>query len=286
MRKLPFKQTIASCSLALLAACGGGDTKVADGVIGGTGITASGPIAGFGSVIVNGIEFRTSPQTQVSINHATTQPQAELALGWVVTVQGMLNADGITGIASRIDFDSNIRGPIENLDLGAGTFSVLGQRVRVNKDTVFQGTMSLTTLSANDMVEVSGFVDAEGGIFATYIEQQGPFVPGASELLLRGAVANLAQHTFSIGGLSVDYSTVPPQDFLSETLSNAMAVEVLSDRLPQNGVLTATHVRKVDPRLGAAEGGQIVVQGLISNFDAQNNFAVSGFPIEIGRAHV
>ena len=281
MRILLLKHAIAACGALILVACGGGDTRVADGAIGGTGITASGPIAGFGSVFVNGIEFRTSSATPISINHIANRAQSDLGLGWVVTVQGMLNADGMSGIASSIDYSSNIRGLVEDVNLDARTISVLGQTVRVPAGVIIQGFTSLADLTTNEMVEVSGFIDAESSVVATYIEQQGPFVPGVSELRLRGAVANLTQHTFSVGGLSVDYSMVLPQNFPVETLSDGMVVEIGSNSLPQNGVLTATRVRTIDQSLGAVEGNQIVIQGLIANFSAASHFSVSGLPVTI-----
>jgi hypothetical protein len=91
MRIWQFPHADAVCAMLLLASCGGGDNRTADGAIGGTGIIASGPISGFGSVFVNGAEFRTSAATQISVNGAANRAQSDLGLGFVVTVPEVID---------------------------------------------------------------------------------------------------------------------------------------------------------------------------------------------------
>jgi Domain of unknown function (DUF5666) len=265
--------------MLLLVSCGGGDRRVADGSIGGTGIIASGPISAFGSVFVNGIEFRTSPATQINVNGSANRAQSDLGLGFVVTVNGSFDANGIAASASSIDYGSNLRGAVEGIDARGGTMRVLGQTVRVTTGTVLSNLSSLGGLNANDMVELSGLVDAEGRIVATYMERQAPFAPGVSTLALRGTVANLTAGGFSIGNIAVDYSMLLPNNLSGGSLSNSGVVEVDSNRLPQNGVLIATRVRIIDQSLGATEGSQISVQGLISATSSAASFTMVGVAV-------
>jgi Domain of unknown function (DUF5666) len=270
------------CAMLLLAACGGGDNHVADGAIGGTGIVASGPIAGFGSVFVNGIEFRTSAATQITVNGSANRAQSDLGLGFAVTARGVLNANQVSASVSNIDYGSNLRGPVDAVDVSAGTISVLAQTVRVAAGTVFSNLSALAELSAGDMLEVSGLVDAEGRIVATYVERQSPFVPGVSTLRVRGTIGDLTPRTFSIGKLVIDYSMVLPQNLAVGTLSNGSAVEVTSNRLPQSGVLSVTNVSSIDPSLGAREGDQVIVQGLVSGSASAAGFTLAGVPVSLG----
>src|SRR5437667_365250 len=90
----------------------------------GTG-TAYGPITGFGSIFVNGVEFTTS-SAQINIDD---QPgsESDLQVGEVVTVTGTINADGKTGTATQVTFDGDVTGRVVQIDSAGGTFIVLGQ---------------------------------------------------------------------------------------------------------------------------------------------------------------
>jgi hypothetical protein len=141
---------------ALLSACGGGGggggTSMAGG-IGGTGITSTGTVTGFGSVFVNGVEFRTAGAT-ITINDNTNRPESELRVGMVVEGKGTLDASGKTGAATSILFRDNAQAQIQSIDLVNNTIVVLGQTVTVDNNTVFAGTgvAAITDLQANDLV--------------------------------------------------------------------------------------------------------------------------------------
>ena len=129
------------------------------------GGVAVGPIDGFGSVIVNGIRFDTS-DTQFSIDDGVGG-QDDLSVGQVVIVRGSIDDDGLNGTADSVEYDDAVEGPIDagSIDLAAGTFSVLGQRVRVTTTTVFDDSIqpqSLDGLAEGDVVEISGLPDADG----------------------------------------------------------------------------------------------------------------------------
>jgi hypothetical protein len=69
-----------SICAALLAACGGGGVGT-----GGTGSFASGPITGFGSIIVNDVHYDES-QARVEADDGSTRNPDDLRLGMVVEV--------------------------------------------------------------------------------------------------------------------------------------------------------------------------------------------------------
>src|SRR6267378_3907561 len=83
-----FTTLIAAATL-LLTSCGGSGTPV--GGIQGSGSTvAYGPVTGFGSIFVNGVEYVTS-NAQIRIED---QPgtESQLLVGEVVTVTGSVNS--------------------------------------------------------------------------------------------------------------------------------------------------------------------------------------------------
>src|SRR3979411_1792526 len=105
--------TIVAAAVLLLAAWGG-PPRLA-GIQGSGSGGASGPITGFGSIFVNGVEYATS-NAQIRIDD---QPGAEsqLLVGEVVTVTGSVNSDGKTGTATQVTFSSDVAGPTTGVDI-------------------------------------------------------------------------------------------------------------------------------------------------------------------------
>ena len=143
---------IAVCAgiVGLFAGCGGDMTAGIQGSGRTGGVAAVGPITGFGSIFVDGVEYSTSG-AQISVDdQAGTESQ--LRVGQVVTVKGTVNADGITGTAATVSFASDLRGPVAQVDANAGTFVVLGQTVRVTDErcsmTAFRRLLCQVSLRA------------------------------------------------------------------------------------------------------------------------------------------
>ena len=149
-----------------LAGCGGGGGQVAEGGIGGTGIS-TGTVTGFGSVYVNGVKYETPVSTNFTGDDNEDGNEAHLEKGMVVTVKGTVNNDGVTGTASSIEYEDLIEGAITK---GANTLTIMGHTVNVDANTVYKYTTDFSTLSDNDEVEVSGYYDDNYNIKATYVE--------------------------------------------------------------------------------------------------------------------
>ena len=260
--------TIVAAAVLLLASCGG-STQLA-GIQGSGSGVASGPITGFGSIFVNGVEYVTS-NAQIRIDD---QPGAEsqLLVGEVVTVTGTVNADGKTGTATQVTFSGDVAGPITAIDIAGGTFVVLGQTVRVSGSTLFDDTIlpaSITTLKVGNIVEISGFPNAAGEIVASRIQLQA----GGSAFEVKGIVQSLdmSAHTFHVNTLTVDYSGIAP----SGSLANGATVKVTGTMLNAAGALVATRVDVLQGFGGTAnEPGEI--EGLITTFTSNADFVING----------
>ena len=122
---------------AVAAGCGGG---VGTGGTGGNATAyASGPITGFGSVIVGGVRF-DDVSAEVQDADGARRSRDELRLGMTVEVDSTAitsDASGSSATATRIRFESELVGPVGAVDLAAGSFTLLGQRVSVDTTTVF-----------------------------------------------------------------------------------------------------------------------------------------------------
>ncbi|MDA1064695.1 MAG: DUF5666 domain-containing protein [Proteobacteria bacterium] len=271
------------CTLVLsitLVACGGGGNSVAGIDAGGApvkvGVVAKGTIAGFGSIIVNGVRYET---TTASIdNDGVVGMQSDLKVGQVVLVKGSLDAGGTTGSADSVSFGDLVEGPISAVDTVAGTITVLGQLVFIDADTSFDDSISppsIDGLAVNDIVEVSGFMRADGSINATRIEGK----PAGTEFEVTGEVSNLTATTFQINSLVVDFSMAQLDDFPSGSPQLGQLVEAKGQNLGGSGQLLATRVEFKGNDLGADAGDRVEIEGFITRFASATDFDVEGIPV-------
>ena len=154
----------AACLLLLsaLSSCGGGDTTSASlPGTGGTGITASGPISGFGSVVVNGIRFDDGA-AQVQSDGAASSSGA-LRLGMTAKVIGFQSSTtagsspttSSAGTANSMELWSVAQGSIKGVQL-PNTVTVAGLTLVVDTGTVFEGAESLASLKSDAVIKVWG----------------------------------------------------------------------------------------------------------------------------------
>jgi len=271
--------------MTTMASCGGGS--------GGGGIAAvappnpppangsggtTGPVTGFGSVFVNGVEFATDASTVVTVDGDNTATENDLRVGEIVTIDGTVNADGVTGSANTIVHANNVKGPIASIDLANTTLVVLGQQIATNADTVFDSAIQpndLTGLNVNDIIEVSGFVDSNGTVVATYIERKSQ----QTSLEVTGSVSALDANnsTFVLGTLMVDFTNATLSGFGTANIQNGDFVEAKGDALGASGELMATRVEKTDNGELSAndEGKELEVEGLITRFVDATDFDVN-----------
>ena len=273
------KSFVSICCLLAIAACGGGGEQVAGIDSRGTPVAVTvvskGTVSGFGSVIVNGVTFDTS--SAVFTIDGSVGTQADLAVGQVIVIAGELGDDPTTGTADSVTFDDAVEGPIESIDLVAGTFSVLGQTVRVDAATSFDDDIDPATvegLNVNDFVEVSGFFLADGTISATRIELRSV----AGEFELTGIVSNLSGMTFEINGFSIDFSAAMLDNFPGGAPENGQLVEAKGDSLGASGELIATRVEFKGGDFGE-DGDRAEVEGFITRFVSATDFDVEGIPV-------
>ncbi|MEE4162186.1 MAG: DUF5666 domain-containing protein [Woeseiaceae bacterium] len=271
-----------AAAAALVACGGGGDPETtagidARGAPARVGIAAQGAVSGFGSIIVNGVRYDTSNATF----DVDGQPGSEndLAVGQVVTITGSTDDNGNDARAERVSYDNLVVGPVEFVDVGAATITVLGQSVRVNRDTIFADAFvpaGIEGVAAGQVIEVSGFVDSTGAALATYIE----LVESPTAFELTGNVSQLdsANFTFTINGLVIDFSNANLEDFPSGTPENGQTVEA-EGSLGSNAELVATSVRFKDIGLDAEAGESVEIEGLITRFVSASDFDVGGIAV-------
>ena len=268
-----------------LGGCGGGVDS------GGTGApaksaSASGPITGFGSVIVNGVHFDDS-SASITDTDGTVHSRDELKLGMTTSIRGsalVVNSTGTRSTATSIVFGSAILGPVDNIDTLAKTLIVLGQTVDVTPTTVFDSSLTggLAALSVGDVVEVYALFDALNKHYsATRIERK----TSVSTYRLRGVVSNLDTTTqaFNIGSQRISYAGVPASD-VPTAFANGRVVLVQLQIAPPGGVWLAIRLR--DGVRPLDDQDETRVEGLISDFTSSTQFSVDGVSVNASQARV
>jgi hypothetical protein len=272
-RKNCILATVLTATVALLPACNG-PTDLAG--IQGSGIpspaatTTVGPITGFGSIFVDGVEYSTAGAQISADGQAATE--AQLSSGQIVDINGSVNSDGKTGTATQVTFNGDVLGPVTQVDTSASTFIVLGQTVRITASTLLDSSIQpadITGLQSGTIVEVSGFADSTGVLVASRVDVKAT----TSQLQVKGIIQTLdtTGHTFRINGLTVDDSSA----VITGTLASGSTVLVQGTTVSSGGVLLATRIQVFpSPRGTANEHADI--QGIITTFTSSADFVVNG----------
>jgi hypothetical protein len=154
---------------------------------------------------------------------------------------------------------------------------VLGQTVIVNVVTEIKGTTfaDLEVLALNnDVVEISGFVDDMGVIWATFLEKTGVFAPGLI-VEAKGFVKNLdiIMRTFEINNLTVDYLSADTTGLPGGVPANDLFVEVEGTVDVVGGVMEATEIELEDD-LDVEDSDEIEVTGFVTDIVSAFEFTV------------
>lgn len=269
---------------ALVAGCGGGGGGDSASVgSGGTGGAFSGPISGFGSVIVNGIRFDDSAAT-VTIDD-DGGPASALKLGMMVEIEGSKNDDGIRGTANAIHAGSQVKGPI-SAKTGT-TLTVLGMTVIVNANTAFEDVAGFANLNVNDVVEVHAINNGQCTLLATRIEKESSATPGTPiDVRITGTIKGITATSFTLDNACTTSPTVnvlaatriDNLSLLDGTLVRVKGTIPTVDSL----IISATRIKA---RKQHQEGGRVEVEGIVSDFtNLATNFKISGQIVDASKA--
>jgi hypothetical protein len=259
----------------LLLGCGGVGQ---DGTGAAPDTQTTGVVNGFGSVIVGGIHFDVTG-AQISVDGTPGATQADLRVGMVVSVTGTLNADGSSGTASRLVYESLLRGSIDDTP-GALSLRVLGQRVQVDPTTVFAGVSGSGDLRLGDRLQVSGFRDPDGSLRATWVQRES----GTGTPQLTGFIGAVAGNTLTLAGLTIDISRAERVGFGTAPVAAGQLVRAELEAAPVAGNAAASKLRLIDTST-PAQVRQQQLQGIVALWDAgSGRFVLNGQPVQVDGA--
>lgn len=265
--------------LALLVpGCGGGVDS------GGTGREvssfATGPISGFGSVVVNGVRYDDSHTSIVDAGGAALSADS-LKLGAAVQIdsdQPVLVAGRLQATASRIRVGEEVLGRIDSIDLAQSRLVVIGQSVQRVGLTVLSEDLAagLAALRVGDIVRVYGQTDpAAARIVASRIERLAS-VPGFS---VRGAVASLdrVRRSLRINGLPVSLAGMA-DSALPAALADGDVVRIALDNAAVSGTYSARSV--VRDALTLPDREHVQIEGRVGRVSSSTEFTVDGVTVD------
>ncbi|WP_296932684.1 DUF5666 domain-containing protein [uncultured Marinobacter sp.] len=241
--------TVAFGAISACGGAGGGGLDVADGGIRGTG-SSVGPVSGFGSVFVNGVEFSTD---RAVVGDDGINQESRLVVGMILRVDGEWRDTGL-GDADTVEYDDTLRGTMQVLspwDVVSKTAAVqiLGQTVRIDSQTVVKGTL-VENLADGDFVRMSGWRLPNGEFRASYIglrtDQNRDVFDDQDKVELEGVIDELSDSELRIGSQLVDYSGAAPDGLDLSNLAVDLAVEV--EGYMVDSVLMADEIRPDDSR--------------------------------------
>jgi hypothetical protein len=256
-----------------LSGCGGAGNDLAGVGSGGTGIT-QGAVSGFGSIIVDGVEYDDSNAASVADDGTGINKNTEIKLGQMVRVSHSANK------ASSIEVLPQLLGPVGTVPDNSGTFKVLGQWVKLVTSTVDAQSAPTVLVNYSTSTDIAP---------AHEVEVHGSWVFDSvrnAYVLVATRVEKLAVSTSDVqlGGVVVEVngSTLRLNSANSGTLLRAASAQLLPAGLASGQVVRTwvarsglaasplTALRVTRSSLGKADMGSgqvITVSGLTGSFD-------------------
>jgi len=256
-----------------LGGCGGDPLAIAEGGIGGTGIS-TGTVTGIGSITVNGVKFNTDNAAIYIEGVRVDDPNLAdgtgafllgegFSEGQVVRVVGSFNGDGKTGTADAVYYNDSVEGPVASvttIDPNTSEIIVMGQIIIVDNNTVLDDPVSI-----DDLIEVSGLRDDTGKIRAGYIRNitvsgQDPDLSTENEI--KGIIGTVPGNSrFTIESLIIDYTNADMSDIPNGLPAIGMQVEVKGTFT--GGELVATRVELEDD-ISGNDDDDVEYEGIVT----------------------
>ena len=265
-------RTIASAAIAaLVAACGSSSSNNNSPTVTPNALS-QGAVQRFGSVFVNGVEWRTQGATLRTPDDSTTQRtlQSETDIRGVLhegeeaSVKGRLDADGKHGQATEIESHSRVSGIVSGKS-ASGDFSVGGVKVTTDASTKQYDSSGAARgdVANGDDVLVSGVPDDKGGLRATAVKARASS-DGQTEV--KGYVIAGTGSNFSLaltpGGAA--FVTVIGGSFAAPAAGALVEVKGTSNGATPVPAITLSRAAQVEDELKGDAQFQSEVEGIIT----------------------
>jgi Domain of unknown function (DUF5666) len=284
---------VAMVCLALTACGGGGGPSASAPGTGGTGSFTTGPISGFGSVIINGVRYDdSSPSLRVQTEDDDSSDddkgslgRDDLKLGMITQVEGgTVTAATTTGglataTASTISLSNELKGPVSSIDAVGNNLTMLQQTIRVNTGTVYANVANLNAANASGncaYAEVYAYYNVSDNSYtATRVEcKSASQITGWTSYRIFGPASNVVTNGFNINGLTINTGSLSSPPAVSP--GNLVRVRLSTTLTGANATATRLRVGSTSSGISSAEAKQ---EGLVENFVSSAQFSVNGVSV-------
>ncbi|HEY7772481.1 MAG TPA: DUF5666 domain-containing protein [Marinagarivorans sp.] len=237
-------------------------------------VAAQGTINGFGSIILHGERYDTSRAN--FYRHGMPVSEDAFEVGDMVGVTGYIE-DGVL-FAKDVFFDPVLSGRVEEYDEQEGTFTILGQTVKLDADTVIGSELDDKALWGEN-VTVSGW-QGDGQVVATRLALS----DHPETTIIRAHVKSNDPHMRQayVGEIVVDYASVSNLGSIEQgdiVLFEGELIEPVNNPrylLASKAVNISVTLSDEDVPLES-----VVVAGILRNIASFQRFTVNGVDIKL-----
>lgn len=280
---------LAALLLAVLGGCGGG---VGSEGTGSYSSYSSGPITGYGSIIVNGVHYDETTASSIVDDDGVALSADQLALGMVVQIQaGAVSTDSSgrqSASTSSVRASRGLLGPVSAVDTVLQRLTVLDQTVQVQDDTVFSDELANRLSSVAQRLAAAGSTPLVLEIYGSYDSANSRWL--ATRVALAGA-DKAASYSLrgTVTAISADGSSFEMcgQTYSMDSLSDTSAVRVgavltvaLATSTDDDNRWVARGQRNENRHEG--QGEHIQLQGLLEQRLSATQLRVDGVVVDIG----
>ncbi len=245
--------------------------------LGAEHLIAYGPISRFGSIYVNGIKYEID---QAHVEFVHNQAINQLSIGMMVKIQAdWTSQSDRTFNAQKVWFDQQLKGPVTDvITTSFGTqLNILGTRVKINDDTVLENLV-LKNLKVGHVLAVSGIQEEDNSLLATHIALRS-LVLNAKQLIeieSKALSIDVAQQRVFINDIQISTHDAKWINSSLSTLNTGDTIEVVGRYNSNNHQVNAASITVKKPNLNLVNGNKLSVDGVISLFQSNSNFYLSG----------
>lgn len=236
--------------------------------IGGTGFV--GNITGFGSICVNGARITYDRSTPVSVDGRGADVDA-LAIGQIVAAEAVF--ENGAWVASAIDVEHTVVGPIEAVDRAGAVLTVAGQTVRLAS----LDESALGGLTGGAWVAVCGVRDEDGTVVASSVavtERDADSGAETGDVRVRGVLERGDDGRLTVGGASVAGASVA-----DGTAEKFVGREVLVEGALVRGGLAAHAVSLSGGAAMTERVASVAVEGVVGRSSSGAALTVGGIEL-------
>lgn len=276
---------LALFTVVFMAACGGGAGGSTPGS-GGSANSAVGEIVGFGSVIVNGIEFSrkaglADDRVRLGFDNISGAGEGRLKVGMMVRIKGTFDSATGRGEYEAIEFQPELRGRLDSVNEVADTVTIMGRTVQIEPGSQFDNLRDLSELTADvaggdrPELEISGNLDDRGVLHATRVAKAAQNFADNGPVEIKGAIASVDTGTFTIGGVTVSTTGAIFANMTAADIASGLLVEVKGAFDTTTNTIRSARIER-KRAVEAEVDDRVLVKGVAAGAIGDNSFALNG----------